>query len=233
MAKTPRITGPGYFKSTSDVKQSLKKSKASEIRGIKDSESLTLRFLGEPDTWYGYNEHWLSSGPIPCVSDDCEGCNSDEPDERRKPLKYLVNAYCADEGKVIAVKFSKTTADTLFAMYEKRGTLLDRDFEYSRSGSSMNDTKYLITPDAPSKFTKKLKGRDLEALAMSMLGYEDDEEEEEEARPAKVNRTRPKKTRDDDPYEDDDDEDDEPPRRRAVKRVASKTSKTRTVRRIR
>lgn len=230
MARKPRITGPGYFGSDKAVKDSLKKNKASEIRQLKDGDSLTIRFLGEPDTWYGYHEHWLSSGPIPCVADDCEGCNSDDESERRKPLKYLVNVYCADEGKVLALKLGKQIADNAFAFYERKGTILDRDFEYSRVGGGMNDTKYFLTPDAPSRFSKKVKLKDLEALAMAMLGYDDEEDGEEEERPAR--RTRPNRTRDVDPYEDDDEEDNEPPRRRAVKRSVAKSS-ARSVRRTR
>ncbi len=241
--RTPRLTGPGYFGSDKAVKDSLKKSKSSEIRALKDGESITIRFLEEPDKWFGYNEHWMKDGgPIPCVADDCAGCDSDEESERRKNPRYLINVYCADENKVIPLKMTKMAADIAFRYYEKRGTVLDRDYEFSRSGAGMQDTKYLLEPDVPSKFTKKIKLRDLEALVMSMLGYDDEDDDAvEEDRPArrKPSRTRPRNTRDDDPYEDDDeDEDDEeeeerPVRRRstAIKRTTKKP--TRTVRRNR
>lgn len=240
--RTPRLTGPGYFGSDKAVKDSLKKGKMSEIRALKDGESLTIRFLEEPDKWFGYNEHWMKDGgPIPCIADDCTGCDSDEESERRKNPRYLVNVYCADENKVIPLKMTKTAADIAFRYYEKRGTILDRDYEFSRSGAGMQDTKYLLEPDVPSKFSKKVKLLDLEAIVMSMLGDfdEDDDEEEEEDRPARrrPTRTRPRNTRDEDPYEDDDEDDDEdeeerPVRRRsAIKRTAKKS--TRTVRRTR
>lgn len=241
-SRTPRLTGPGYFGSDKAVKDSLKKRPASEIRALKDTESLTIRFLEEPDKWFGYNEHWMKDGgPIPCVADDCAGCDSDEESERRKNPRYLVNVYSADDGKVIPLKMTKSAADIAFRFYERRGTVMDRDYEFSRSGAGMQDTKYLLEPDVTSKFTKTVKLRNLEALVMSMLGYDDEvEEEETEDRPSrrKPSRTRPRNTRDEDPYEDDDEDDDEEEEERPVRRRSTtikRTTKkpTRTVRRTR
>lgn len=243
-----KIAGPGRLGSAKAVKKSLKGGGQANVKTISAEDSLTVRFLDEPEDWHGYYEHWLSDGPKPCVTDECEGCESDDPDEKRRSFKYLANAYVVDDQKVWALKMPKSLVEILMNFYQKyRGTLLDRDYELSRTGSGQFDTKYMAAPEDRqkmnlSRFDKKK--HDLGELLDTLVNGEeddldDDDEEVRKPRSKKKSGSRPKKSRDDDPWDDEDDEDppwddededededDEPVRRRPVKKKKSSTKPT-------
>jgi len=228
-----KITGPGRAGSIKDLKRSLK-SKAGKTRTIPSEDSITVRFLEEPEDFYGYYQHWFKTGPKPCVEGDCEGCNDDDPEIRRKSFRYLANAYVVDDQKVQPIELPKSLVEQLVAYFEKKGTLLDRDYDLSKSGSGMNDTKYLASPDSPSKMNlSRFKKLDLSKILASMLDDDDDEDDDDEDdepvrhRTSKATRRKPVES----PWEDEDEEDeDETPRRRVVhKKPVVKRATGRTV----
>lgn len=231
MAVKRRVAGPGRLGSKANIKKSLSGGGGghAKIALVTEDESLVVRFLHEPEEWYGYREHYnKEDGFFPCTEGQC--C----VDNDRASTKYLANAYVTNKGQVLAVKLAKTLMDALFAHYEKRGTIKDRDYELSRSGSGMKDTQYMAAPEAPSKMNLARYMReiiDLDELLESLVPG-DDEEEDETPR-----RNRGRRVLDDDDYEDDndeDDEDDEPVRRSAAKKsvVRKKSSSgTRVARR--
>lgn len=219
-----KIAGPGRLGSIKAMKKSLKGGGQSQVRRVPKEDSLTVRFLENPEDWHGYYEHWLKDGPIPCSSSDCEGCQSDDEKERKRQFRYLANAYIVDDQKVRPLQMVKTLVEQLVNFHQKYGTLLDRDYELSRTGSGQNDTKYMAAPDAPSKVKlSRFEDQkfDLSEVLESMLEGEDpdddddDDDDDEDYTP----KRRPKKSRgrdpwdDDDDDDDDDDEDDEPVRR--------------------
>lgn len=238
MART--IAGPGELGSIKAMKKSLKKSGQANIKTIPGEDSLTVRFLEEPDKWHGYYEHWLSSGPIPCTTDECEGCDSDDEEERRKSFRYLANAYIVDDQKVWALKMPKTLVEMLMAFYTRyKGTILDRDYELSRTGSGINSTKYMAVPDERSKMNLERfdkKKFDLHEVLSQMVNDaesdddDDDGDEDDVPRKKKSSKSKPKKRRED-PWEDDD----EPvrrkkksaPKKRPTKRTTSRSSSVR------
>lgn len=227
-----KITGPGRAGSIKNLKQSLK-SKAGKTRTIPSEDSITVRFLDEPEDFYGYYQHWFKTGPKPCVEGDCEGCNDDDPEIRRKSFRYLANAYVVDDQKVQPVELPKSLVEQLVGYFEKKGTLLDRDYDLSKSGSGMTDTKYLASPDSPSKMNlSRFKKLDLANILASMLDDDDEDDEEEDDEPvrhrsSKATRRKPAES----PWEDEDeDEEDEVPRHRVVrKKPVVKSSTGRTV----
>ena len=255
---TRKVAGPGRLGSAKAVKKSLKGGGQKGVKTIPTEDSLTVRFLDEPEDWHGYYEHWLANGPMPCTTDDCEGCESDDDDERRKSFRYLANAYVVDDQKVWALKMPKSLVESLMNFHQKyKGTLLDRDYELSRTGSGKNDTKYLAAPDDKhpmnlARFEKKKWDLDdlLSQMVNGDLDDDEDDDEEETSRRKKKSSTGPKKSRkkpwddddeddDDPPWEDEDDEDDEPVRRKkkssassrksgSVKRPVKKTAAKRT-----
>ena len=246
MAKK-KVAGPGRLGSVKAVKKSLKGGGQKGIKTISAEDSITVRFLDDLEDFHGYYEHWMTDGPLPCSTDDCDGCQSDDEDERRKGFKYLANAYVVDDQKVWALKMPKTLVEMLTTFHTKyKGTLLDRDYELSRTGSGQYDTKYFAAPDEKSKMDlsrfERKKYNLTELLSDLVNGEDDDEDEDEddEPRPKKKKKSGPKKSKDN-PWNDD--EDDEPVRRpkkkkssassRPVKKSAVRRPVKKTVKRSR
>lgn len=226
-----KIAGPGRLGSISAAKKSVKKSGNSLIRSIPNDDGITVRFLEEPSEWFGYYEYYDPSVKnfFPVVEGE------DIPEGATAQFRYLANAYVVDDSAVRAVKMPKSAVEMLIARYEKHGTVMDRDYELSRTGSGKNDTKYMVSPDSPSKMNlKRFELLDLTAILASLIDDEDDDDDDEDEAPVKSRRSVPKRSRvvdEDDDYDDDEDdeddededEDDEPaPRRRPVRRSTSK-----------
>jgi hypothetical protein len=189
----------GYAGSIKNLKRSLKKGSGSFIKTVPVDDSINVRFIEEPDKWYGYYEHYVNESYQPCVDDDCEGCDQN----LRRSFRYLANVYSLDESKVIPLKLTKDLANQLLARYEKYKTLLDRDYELSRSGSGMNDTTYMASPEPPSKMNlKRFSPLDLEETLLGQTSVDDADDDD-----------------------DDDEDDDEPRSTKKVSRTGSKTSK--------
>jgi hypothetical protein len=227
VAKT--IAGPGRLGSAKAVKKSLKGGGQKNVKTISAEDSLTVRFLDEPEDWHGYYEHFMSNGPLPCTTDECDGCDSDDPDEKKRSFKYLANAYVVDDQKVWALKMPKSLVEILMAFHTKyKGTLLDRDYELSRTGSGQYDTKYMAAPEDRqkmnlSRFDKKKF--DLGKLLSDMVNGEDDDDDDDDDEPVsrkKSSKSVPKKSKGN-PWNDDedDDDDDEPVRRKVPKKKSS------------
>lgn len=247
MVRKVKISGPGRMGSTSAIKKSLK-SKASKTKQIQSENSLVVRFLDEPEDFWGYYQHWFTDGPKPCVEGDCDGCNDDNPEVRRKAFRYLANAYSVDEQKVVPLELPKSLVEQLVGYFEKKGTLLDRDYELSRTGTGMTDTKYMASPDSPTRMNlSRFKKLDLGKILASMVDDAEEEEDDEDEEP--VSRVSSKRRRsvdaddidndddddedenpwDDEEDEDEDDEEEEAPRKR-VKVKTAKSAVKRTVR---
>lgn len=233
-----KISGPGRLGSIREVKKSLK-SKGGKTRTIPSEDSITVRFLDEPEDFYGFYQHWFKDGPKPCVEGDCAGCNDDNPDVRRKAFRYLANAYVIDDQKVQPVELPKSLVEQLVAYFEKKGTLLDRDYELSKTGSGMTDTKYMASPESPMKMNiSRFKKLDLDKVLSSMLDDDDEDDEDDEdeddepvtrrsSRSSKTTTRRKIKEDDDNPWDDEDEEDeDETPVRRKVRPTVKKARTT-------
>jgi len=184
------------------LKNAAKKGGDSWVTTIRDNETINLRFLTEPEEWIEYTEHYNDTYKyFPC-SDDCPGCN----DGVRGSKRYLAAAINVDEGAVVYFKIPKSVVSTLYRSYEKYGTIQDRDYEVTRTGSGKNDTEYDTLPSQPSS-------------------AQDGEEEEESPPPksksngqAKGGSVRRHVEEDDD--EDEDEEEEERPVKRKIRRVA-------------
>lgn len=234
-----KIAGPGRLGSIKAAKKSVKKSGNSLTKNIPDNDSITVRYLEEPSDWFGFYEYWDAENKTfrPVIEGE------DLPDGVRASFRYLANAYVVDDAQVRALKMPKTVVEALLARYEKHGTVLDRDYELSRSGSGL-DTTYLVTPDSPAKMnTKRFTLIDLEDLLAKMLDAsdeadeDDDDDDDEEETPRRSTRTKTRRTApkrssvdDDDDEDDDEDEDDEPAPRRPVRRAVKKTAARKPVR---
>jgi len=204
----------GAVKSMAGLKASLKKGGGSQyLSRVPADASITVRFLTEPEDWYGYYEHYDPVRKFYPCSDDCPGCTEGE----RPSGRYLSNALDVAEGKVIPLVLPKSMVSSLVKKHEKYGTMLDRDYELSRSGNGL-DTEYDVTPEAPTKMNlTRYDLIDLEELLESQLemaesakdSSDDDDDDDDTPAPRRNAGPSPRKSIAADDDDDDDDADDD------------------------
>ena len=157
------------------LKDSLKKGGSSLNTFIKNvpAEGITVRFITEPEEWFGFYEYWNdeSRNFVPMAVGEIL------PDGARASFRYLASAVEIESDRVIPMKLAKTTANSLILKYDKYGTMIDRNYELQKHGEGL-DTTYDVTPDAPSKLNlAKYESLDLEKILIqaraSALGEKD------------------------------------------------------------
>jgi hypothetical protein len=141
------------------VKASLKKGGGSTATYIKyvPEDGLVVRFLTEPEEWFGYQEYYDAENKmyVPMVEGEVL------PDDTRPSFRYLTNALIVAEDTVVPLKLPKTLANLLMISYEKYDSISDRNYELDKHGTGI-DTTYVSTPEAPSKMnTSKYELLDL------------------------------------------------------------------------
>lgn len=178
------------------LKESLKKGGSSSGTYIKNvpAEGITVRFLTEPEEWFGFHEYWNDEGKtfVPMAQGEVL------PDGSRPSFRYLTQAVDIATDRVIPLKLAKTAANSLILKYDKFGTILDRNYELQKHGEGL-DTTYDVTPDAPSKLNlAKYETLDLEKILIEARASALGENEQSASSPSV----------DDDEVDDDDDDDD-------------------------
>ena len=207
VSKEKQIRG-GKVTSINSLRSSVKKGSGSGsfLSRIPADASLTVRFLTEPTEWIAYFEYYDAEQKrfFPSL----EGVQTQE----RPAARYLANALDVVESRVIPLVMPKSVAASLLKKYDKYATLLDRDYELSRSGAGL-ETEYDVTPEPPTKMNlDRYDLLDLMGLLESQLEdvpvNSDDDEDEEDDKPVKksVAKAAPKAKA---PVEDDEDSDDE------------------------
>lgn len=132
------------------VKDSLKKggSNGGGITYIKNvpAEGITVRFLTEPEDWFGYYEYYDADNKsfVPMAEGEVL------PDGAKPSFRYLTNAVDISSDRVVPLKLAKTAANALILKYDKWGTMMDRNYELQKHGEGL-DTTYDVTPDAPTR----------------------------------------------------------------------------------
>lgn len=196
-----------------NLKKSLAKKSSGLISWIPKDGDRRVRLLDDPedDLWVKYIEVYdpaiEASYPLP---------EDPTPHQRglRPSTRYLVNAVDLDTDTVIALQLPVTLANPLSVKYEKVGTLTDRDYEFSRSGTG-KETSYTFDFDAPTKRNlSKYERLDLMAIleqvyaeAMGEAADDEYEDDEDEAPKKTASKSRAAaKADDDEEYEDEPDE---------------------------
>lgn len=130
------------------LRDSLKKGGSSLNTFIKNvpADGITVRFLTEPEEWFGFYEYWNEEGRnfVPMAQGEVL------PDGAKPSFRYLTQALDIENDRVIPLKLAKTAANSLILKYDKFGTMTDRNYELQKHGEGL-DTTYDVTPDAPSK----------------------------------------------------------------------------------
>lgn len=194
------------YGSAKKARQSLKGGGGSGVlRRIKADETVKVRFLQEPEDWEEAYYHWIGDKFVWCNrSRNCMGCKAGD----RAKKTVLANAVELAAGKVVIMQMPPSLADQVLKRHEKYETVMDRDYDLSREGSGLSDTRYSVDYDMPKK--RNLDRYDLHDIPEQILAELGDDEEEEDA-PRSTKKPVKKSSRrdDDDEYEDDEDEDEE------------------------
>lgn len=202
----------GKVKSIATLKSSMKKGGGGGyLSRVPADGALTVRFLTEPDEWITYFEHYDSVRKFYPCTDDCPGCTEGD----RPSARYLANAVDITETRVIPLVMPKSMAASVLKKYDKYATLLDRDYELSRTGTGL-DTEYDVTPEPPTKMNlDRFDSIDLMELLEEQLEMADGAEsnsgnDDEKPRARKAAKSSPKAEEPEDDDEDiDEDEIDE------------------------
>lgn len=179
------------------LRESLKKGGSSLNTFIKNvpAEGITVRFLTEPEEWFGFYEYWNDEGRtfVPMAQGEVL------PDGAKPSFRYLTQALDIENDRVIPLKLAKTAANSLILKYDKFGTMIDRNYELQKHGEGL-DTTYDVTPDTPTKLNlAKYELIDLEKVLVDARANALGETDTEPTKP----------TVDDDEVDDDTDDDDD------------------------
>lgn len=191
------------MKSVDDARKSSKGGGGKGFINFIPEDGILVRLLAEPDGWWGYDEHYDADlGYYPCTVDDCVGCDNGTD----KSFRYLVPALDIEEDRVIALKVPKSLASEMVSKYDRRKTVMDRDYFFYKEGSGMNNTKYKVDDEEKSR--------------INLSKYEDDIPDLGEV----LEEAWARVFDDDDSGSNDDDDDDRPRRstRGAAKKAGSK-----------
>lgn len=134
----------GRVGSMQKLRESLKKGGGGNSQYIKQvpaNDIMTVRFLTEPEDWYGYYETYDTE--IKRYYPLIEGV--EKPEGARVSYRYLAVALDVENDQVIPLKLPKDLANRLIMRYDRYETLTDRDYELSRMGEGL-DTTYDVTP---------------------------------------------------------------------------------------
>ena len=208
------------------MKSEIQKSGGSKgkILFIKDGSKKRIRFLCDAEegmelTFHDSYSEGINALCLEEMGKDCPYCERDEL-RTRKLYAWSVWDYDSKEVKVLLYAANNCTPiPNIIAMYEAYGTLLDRDFVISRTGSGQN-TSYTVIPQDKAKFknskaVKMSKKELLKVVAKAFPVNPDDEDFEDEGKKKKSSKKPPKKSgkkRDedyDDDYEEEDKEDED------------------------
>lgn len=134
-------------KAGSNVRDQLKRASGNGqfLTTLKDGKDLRVRFLQNPEDWYGYREHYSqSTNFFPCTQDDtCPGCNSESEQLQRSSKRYVASVLDVAQAKVVPLKMPIDLANRVTNKCDRNnGTLLDRDFTLIRTGKGRDDTTY-------------------------------------------------------------------------------------------
>jgi hypothetical protein len=205
MAKAKSTLKVKQHKSAKDVKKASKKGGGAGryISNVTEG-GIKVRFLDEPGPeWLEYQERYDEKRDpkyFP-LDDELEAYYKGSSD--RVSVRFLVNVLDVENKSVIPLKLPKSLVTSLMQYYEKRGTLLDRDYTLDKEGAGM-DTTYMAFPEDP----KPRKIKELTAKKHDLMKLLNDQVAAAKASEGK---------------DDDDDDDDEKPKKRSKRGSTGKT----------
>lgn len=204
------------------IKRDVEKAGSSrgKIFFLKGGNKARVRFLDDMDDGRVIHVHdrWDPSLDVPCKKNldedaDCPYCGV-EGIRNRDKYCWSVWDYEANEVKIFMYPANQCSpVPGLVALYETYGTIIDRDFSVSRSGTG-TDTSYAVIPLDKGKFrntkAKAFTDKEFWKTVKDAFPYpegedddDDDEAEESKAQKSKT-KQREKALEDDSDWEDED-----------------------------
>lgn len=195
---------------------------------IKNGDSKSVRILAEPKDWEKYSflryEELKAKGKLPVYSgwkDDFPDVAAEDPRVRQAHV-IPVGVINEESGKADRFMFwepSNKVLKDLLAHFDRRKTVLDRDWDIVREGEKL-DTTYTLIPDDPSKRPEvsKLKELDfddelvrmVEEFTAAYASFSGEEPEEEDEKPSKSKSKKGKPSKRMEEPEDEEEEEEEP-----------------------
>lgn len=205
------------------LRSDLKKGQGNFIRRVPKEDVLVVRFLSEPDGENGFVRYETAYDPdLRRSYIVTEG--TEPPKDHTVSTRYLAAVLDVEEDKVIPLELAKTMVSKIIVRYDKRGTIMDRNYELFRTGEG-RETEYYCDPGDMTKIKlDKYDVPDLEAVLEEMVEQQEAEEESDEkttkpssarkaaskaAAPTKKGAAKKAAAKPVEPEEEDDDEDEE------------------------
>lgn len=158
---------------------------------LKDGNKAKLRFLKDFEEavevkWHDNYDEKIDTPCLEYYGLDCQYCEGNA--DVRTRANFVWPVYNYEEERVQLFRFaanSYTPVPQLMSMYESYGTMLNRDFQISRSGTSF-DISYQVVPMDKSEFNKDVdvpeESEIFEMLAnIHNVNFEADEKPEKKA----------------------------------------------------
>lgn len=174
------------YSNKKDFKRAFKSSSGTSsglFRRFKADEECRVRFLTEMDQWERGYYHWLrdsvgKSQFLWCSRQkDCAGCKAED----RPKTIWLANALVREDGKVQILQIPASIAKMLNRKDESLGTICDRDYKISRTGTTLEDTEYFLDWDDKKPFNaSRYKPADIPNAIMTELGLTDEDSTEDD-----------------------------------------------------
>ena len=205
------------------IKSDVKKSGQNKGKFIffREGQKTRLRFLTDMDDGMEvtFHDSFERSVNVPCQDLFGRGCPYCEEDGLRTRSQYIWSVYDYEAKEVKLFMFPVNNCSPvpgLMAMFEKYGTLTDRDYIISVSGKQTNKTFSVVPMDKVKFRNEKAKPYSEKAILKMLDGAfpcdesdEDDDKEEVTSKKRAPKSTGKKSSRKPEPEEDEDDDYDE------------------------
>jgi len=128
---------------------------------LESGQKTTVRFLLDADKFVQWYEHRIVKRKvnyyrnIPCISDKepCPLCMESDSNIKKKTYRFTTYIWNKNTKQVERIIQGIRVMTDLGVLYNKYGTLIDRDYEITRKGGGL-DTKYYFIPESPTKAPK-------------------------------------------------------------------------------
>lgn len=195
-----------------DIKNQVKKSGTNKGKFLyfKSGAKIRVRFLDDMEDGHKikFHDSFTAGINVPCqeiFDRECEYCDDDEL-RTRDQYAWSVWDYEAKEVKVLMAPVNQCSpVPALVSMFEAYGTLCDRDYVITKSGSQQSTT-YSVVPMDKAKFRNEKAKPLSEQKFLQVLDKAFPCETEDDDVPKKSKKAPKKKEKEQEDWDDDDDE---------------------------
>ena len=128
----------------------VKESASGDFTKLEAGKTVRLHLLGaEPDVKF---QHWKDNKAHPCTAPDCQFCL----EAVKRSARFSIKVYNMDNKRVEFLESGVAVFGQINAIREALdGSLSAVDLKISRTGSGLNDTKYMVV-NVPTAFVPEM-----------------------------------------------------------------------------